>query len=102
MTSGASHIFWLGGCGAEIPPIDDFGSAVVFEAAFDGKQGIGIGFQPAASRLTKKWDAPTDVDRMRHASVSSPALERRAPSDARRRPPRPARRPRQGFNRGCA
>ena len=51
---GASHIFWLGGYGAEIPPIDDFGSSAAFEAAFDGEQGVGIGLQPTTSRLTKK------------------------------------------------
>ncbi len=55
---GRIRYFWLGGCGAEIPPIHDFGSAVVFEAATDGEQGVGIGLQPAASRPTKKWDAP--------------------------------------------
>ena len=42
-----------------------------------GEQGVGIGFQPAASRPTKTWDAPPDVDRMPHASVFSPELERR-------------------------
>ena len=51
---GASHFSWFGGYGAEIRPIDDFGSAVVFDAAFNGEQGVGIGFQPVASRLTKK------------------------------------------------
>ena len=51
---GASHFSWFGGYGAEIRPIDDFGSAVAFDAAFNGEQGVGIGFQPAASRLAKK------------------------------------------------
>ena len=35
---GRIRYFWLSRCGAEIPPIYDFGSAVVFEAAFSGKQ----------------------------------------------------------------
>ena len=55
---GASHIFWLGSYNAAIPSIDDFGPTVNFEAAFVGEQGIGFGFRPAASRPTKKWDAP--------------------------------------------
>ena len=54
---GRIRYFWLSRCGAEIPPTDDFGSAVVFEAASDGEQGVGIGLQSAASRPTKKWDA---------------------------------------------
>ena len=45
---GASHIFWLGGYRAENPSIVDFGPAVVFEAAFNGEQGVGIDFRPAA------------------------------------------------------
>ena len=55
--NGASNIRWFGGYGEEIPRIDDFGSAVVFEAAFNSGQSVGIGFQPAASCRTKKWDA---------------------------------------------
>ena len=51
---GASHFSWFGGYGAEVHPIDDFGSAVVFDAAFSGEQGVGVDFQPAAARLTKK------------------------------------------------
>ena len=48
---GASQVFWSGSRGAAIPPIDDFGPAVVFEAAFDGEQGVGARFRPAAPRL---------------------------------------------------
>ena len=48
---GCIPIFWSGSCGAAIPPIDDFGPAVVFEAAFDGEQGVGARFRLAASRL---------------------------------------------------
>ena len=92
-------IFWPGGCGAQIHPIDDFGYAVVFEAAFSGGQGAWTGLHPAASRRKRTWHAPPDVDRMPHAYVFSPALERRAQSDARRRPARTARRSRQGCNR---
>ena len=44
--------FLLGSCDAAIPPIDDFGPTVNFEAAFDGEQGIGFGFRPAAFRPT--------------------------------------------------
>ena len=53
-------VFWQGGCGAEIPLIDDFGSTVVFEAAFNGEQGVAL--QPAASRPTKKMGCtPTGI-----------------------------------------
>ena len=51
----------VSGWEAEIPPIDGVGSAVVFEAAFNSERGVGIGLQPAASRPTKKWDAPFTV-----------------------------------------
>ena len=47
---GASHIFGHAATRG-IPPIDDFGPAVVFEAAFDGEQGVGGRFRPASSRL---------------------------------------------------
>ena len=42
-----------------IPPIDDFGPAAVFEAAFDGEQGVGVRFRPASSRLFEP--VPDDV-----------------------------------------
>ena len=38
----------LGGYRAETPSIVGFGPAVVFEAAFNGEQGVGIDFRPAA------------------------------------------------------
>ena len=41
---GASHIFWSGSYGAEIPPIDDFGPAFVFEAEFGGEQMLASAF----------------------------------------------------------
>ena len=52
---GAPHNFRSGSYDAAIPPIDDFGLAVVCEAAFDGEQGAGFGFRPAASRPSKKY-----------------------------------------------
>ena len=52
---GCIPFLWLGSYGAAIPPIDDFGPTVNFEEAFDGEQGIGFDFRPAASRLTEKY-----------------------------------------------
>ena len=51
---GASRLFLSGGCGAAILSIDDFWPTVVFDAKFDGKQGVRFGSRPAASRLAKK------------------------------------------------
>ena len=50
---GAFQFFWPCGCGAANPPIDDFGPAVVFDAAFDGEQGVRFGLRPPPSRPTK-------------------------------------------------
>ena len=47
-------LFLLCGYGAENPAIDDFEPAVVFEAAFNNEQGVGIDFRPAAFRRAKK------------------------------------------------
>ena len=69
---GRIRYFWLSRCGAEIPPTDDFGSAVVFEAASDGEQGVGIGLQPAASHPTKKWDAPPKKPKRRKTTRPNP------------------------------
>ena len=41
-------IFWLCGCGAASPPIEEVGPAPVFEAAFDGEHGVGSRFRPVA------------------------------------------------------
>ena len=46
----AVHIFWSSGCDAASPPFEEVGPAHVFEAAFDGEQGVGARFRPAASR----------------------------------------------------
>ena len=42
---GASHVFWLGGCGATRPPSEEVGPAVVLDTAFDGEQGVGSGLR---------------------------------------------------------
>ena len=47
---GAVHIFWSIGCNAASLPFEEVGPARVFEAAFDGEQGVGARFRPAASR----------------------------------------------------
>lgn len=51
----AYHIRWLGSRDAAIPPINGIEPMVNFEVAFDGEQGIGFSFQPAASRLIKRY-----------------------------------------------
>ena len=43
------HIFGSSGCNAASSPIEEVGSAPVFETAFDGEQGVGSGLQLAAS-----------------------------------------------------
>ena len=49
---GRAHPIFFGHAAARgIPPIDDFGPAVVFEAASGGEQGVGTRFRPASSRL---------------------------------------------------
>ena len=55
---GASHFLWLSGCGATSPPFEEVKPTPVFEAAFDGEQGVGFGFRLAASCLTKKYGIP--------------------------------------------
>ena len=45
---GAFLFFWSEGCGAASPPIEEVGPSVVFDAAFDGEQGVGACFRPAA------------------------------------------------------
>ena len=45
---GASHVFRSGGCGVTGPPVEEVGPTVVFEAAFDGKQGVGTRLRPVA------------------------------------------------------
>ena len=40
--------FWSGVRDAAIPAIDDCEPMVVFDAAFDGEQGVHFGFRPAA------------------------------------------------------
>ena len=52
---GAS-CFLLSYCGAAILPIDNFGPAVVFQAAFCGQRGVGFGVRPAASSLIKNME----------------------------------------------
>ncbi len=49
-TRGVHPIFWLCGCGAASPPIEEVGPAPVFEAAFDGEHGVGSRFRPTAPR----------------------------------------------------
>ena len=39
--SGVVHFFGSSGCNAASPPIEEVGPAPVFEAAFDGEQGVG-------------------------------------------------------------
>ena len=39
--AGVVHIFGSSGCNAASPPIEEVGPAPVFEAAFDGEQGVG-------------------------------------------------------------
>ena len=45
-SAGASHVFRSGACGATSPPVEEVGPTVVFESAFDGKQGVGIRLRP--------------------------------------------------------
>ena len=47
---GVVHIFGSSGCGAASPLIEEVGPAPVFEAAFDGEQGVGSGLRPVAPR----------------------------------------------------
>ena len=47
---GVVHIFGSSGCNAASPPIEEVGPTPVFEAAFDGEQGLGARLRPAASR----------------------------------------------------
>ena len=45
---GTSHDSRLSGSGAASPPIEEFRPAVVFEAAFEGVQGVGSCLRPSA------------------------------------------------------
>ena len=45
--AGVAHIFGSSGCNAASPPIEEVGPAPVFEAAFDGEQGVGARLRPA-------------------------------------------------------
>ena len=51
---GASHISWLSDCSAPIPPIDDFGPAVIFPSGICDEQSVAFSSRPAAFCLTKK------------------------------------------------
>ena len=51
---GWAHSKFFGHATARgIPPIDDFGLAVDFEAASDGEHGVGARFRPVAPRLVE-------------------------------------------------
>ena len=70
-SKGASHIFWLGGYRAANPSIVDFGPAVVFEAAFNGEQGVGIDFRPTAPcsfQSKENGMHPSSKEQLTHAS----------------------------------
>lgn len=47
----ASHIFWLSYCGAAFSPIDDFGPAVAFQAAFAASRALVSAFDQAFSPI---------------------------------------------------
>ena len=44
-----TYIFGSSGCNLASSPIEEVGRAPVFEAAFDGEQGVGSGLRPVAS-----------------------------------------------------
>ena len=50
---GVVHIFGSSGCNAASPPIEEVGPAPVFEAAFDGEQGVGARLRPAGIRMAE-------------------------------------------------
>ena len=58
----ADHVgFWLSDCGAKIPSIDDFGPAVVFQAAFAASSALVSAFDQRHPVRTKVWDAPAPL-----------------------------------------
>ena len=57
--AGVFHLRWSDGCGAASPPVEEVGPSVVFDAAFDGEQGVGARFRPAAPRPLEP--APDDL-----------------------------------------
>ena len=50
---GVVHIFGSSGCNAASPPIEEVGPAPVFEAVFDGEQGVGARLRPAGIRMAE-------------------------------------------------
>jgi len=80
---GRAHPIFFGHATARgIPPIDDFGPKVVFEAASDGEQGVGARFRPAAPLpLYPKNVGCALLDRIRRDSANLNGLEEEQNND---------------------
>lgn len=61
-------MFWLDGCGAPGPPIEETGPAIVFDATFDSEQCGGSRFRPAAPLLSQPQNGMLPNDDVRFTS----------------------------------